>query len=129
MENRAPEYAVVCRRALEQKIPLEEAEAETFGKDHTRITRFLLELWGMPATVCRAVTNHLEPGRHPEETELNLTTVLYVANHLARAQNPPDRFVTPPLNHDYLNAVGFCTRNLPLPNQPTAPVEAALQPH
>jgi hypothetical protein len=35
------------------------------------------------------------------------STVLYVANYLARQENPPDSFTTPPLNEEYLKAVGF----------------------
>ena len=107
MDNRLAEYKVVCQQALAKKTTLEFMETQKFGKNNTELTRFMLQLWGMPDSVCRAVVNHVEPWQHPEENHLTLTTLLYVANHLTRQAHPPDPFITPPLNMEYLRSVGF----------------------
>jgi HD-like signal output (HDOD) protein/CheY-like chemotaxis protein len=107
MENRREEYASACKQALAQKTGLEAVETQMFGKNNTELTGFMLQLWGMPESVCRTVTNHLEPWQQPGETAITPATILYVANFLARRDNPPDPFATPPLNKEYLESVGF----------------------
>jgi HD-like signal output (HDOD) protein/CheY-like chemotaxis protein len=107
MDNRPEEYAEACQEAIAQKTSLEAVETQRFGMNNTELTGFMLRLWGMPEAGCRAVTNHLEPWQHPGETTLTASTVLYVANHLARQETPPDPFTTPPLNEEYLKSVGF----------------------
>jgi HD-like signal output (HDOD) protein len=107
MENHREEYAGACLQAIAEKSSLEAVEMQRFGMNNTELTGFLLRLWGMPESVCRAVTNHLEPWLYPGETMVTASTVLYVANYLARQENPPDSFTTPPLNEEYLKAVGF----------------------
>jgi len=107
LDNRREEYAAACQEAIAQKTSLEAVETQRFGMNNTEVTSFLLRMWGMPESVCRAVSIHLEPWRHPGETTLTASTVLYVANHLARQENPPDPFTTPPLNVEYLKSVGF----------------------
>jgi HD-like signal output (HDOD) protein/CheY-like chemotaxis protein len=107
MENRREEYARACHQAIAQQTPLETVETQLFGKNNTELTSFMLQLWGMPESVCRAIINHVEPWRRAEEKAVTPAAILYVANHLSRQENPPDPFITPPLNQDYLRSVGF----------------------
>ena len=70
-------------------------ETQQFGMNNTELTSFLLRMWGLPESVCRAVTNHVEPWLHPGETTVTASTVLYMADHLARQANPPIRSPPP----------------------------------
>jgi len=107
MDNHLVAYKAVCQEAQRQRTTLEFMEAQMLGRNNTELTRFMLQLWGMPEAVCRAVVNHVEPWQHPEENKLTLTTLLYIANHLSRQAAAPDPFKTPPVNMEYLKAAGF----------------------
>jgi HD-like signal output (HDOD) protein/CheY-like chemotaxis protein len=105
MENGAERYRGVCTLATQEKKPLFEAEQQVFQVTHLEISSFMLRLWGMPETVTEAVTFSSAPWNGPSPHRFNPAVALYMADTLSRQQQPPDRFVTPPLNLDYLDSV------------------------
>ncbi len=55
--ERSSQVAAIVRRDLDE-VELIAVERETFGVDHATLAGFLLELWGLPAAVARAVAHH-----------------------------------------------------------------------
>jgi HD-like signal output (HDOD) protein len=105
MENQADRYRKVCQRAIAEQKPLEEIEREAFGVSHADLAVFMLRLWGMPDGVIDAVTHYNAPWDGRYGKKFSPTVALYIANIQNRVKNPPDRFVTPSLNQDYLESV------------------------
>lgn len=105
MDNYPKRYDEARRQALAQSRPLSEVEREVFHINHTEITAFLLCLWGMSEGTIEAVRCHNEPFC-TKQIGFGPAAALYVANHLARKIRPPDPFVIPDLNTDYLDSIG-----------------------
>jgi hypothetical protein len=59
----------------------------------------------MPDGVIDAVTHYNAPWDGRYGKKFSPTVALYIANIQNRVKNPPDRFVTPSLNQDYLESV------------------------
>jgi HD-like signal output (HDOD) protein/ActR/RegA family two-component response regulator len=59
----------IARRGLDE-VELLAMEREAFGVDHATLAGFLLELWGLPAAVARAVAHH-----HDEVVDVDIVDV------------------------------------------------------
>lgn len=79
-ENRPEEYRAVLEKAHEDHRPLWQVERELLGATHGEVGAYLLELWGLPETVTRAVRYHDEPA--DQDAGLNALAVVHVANYL-----------------------------------------------
>jgi HD-like signal output (HDOD) protein len=55
------ELAASVALALQERIPLHEAETRVIGASHAQIGAYLLGLWGLPYPVIEAVAHHHEP--------------------------------------------------------------------
>lgn len=67
--------------AVEQKIPLHEAETRVIGASHAQIGAYLLGIWGLPYPVIEAVAHHHAPESIPQ-SELDALGALAVAHAL-----------------------------------------------
>lgn len=74
-------YQKVLTTSKAQRIPLWEAEEQTFGTSHAEVGAYLLGLWGLPTSIVEAVAWHHRPSACPARTFCPLTTV-HVANAL-----------------------------------------------
>jgi HD-like signal output (HDOD) protein/CheY-like chemotaxis protein len=57
------QYAHVLESFRQSKLPLAEAESQTFGCTHAEVGAYLLGLWGLPEPVVQAVAWHHVPSR------------------------------------------------------------------
>lgn len=106
MENRTAEYRATCQRAVQEQKPLVEVEKQIFHVTHGELSGFMLRLWGLNPAVIDAAIYCDAPWESPNNKQFNPTVALYVANILTRQSNPPDPFITPELNREYLTAMG-----------------------
>jgi putative nucleotidyltransferase with HDIG domain len=82
-------YEQAVDLATSQKIPLVEAERETFGVSHAQVGAYLLGLWGLPITIVEAVAFH----HHPQESGVKAfspLTAVHVASALERQLREPE---------------------------------------
>jgi HD-like signal output (HDOD) protein/CheY-like chemotaxis protein len=89
-DNLAARYLELHTRARAQDRPLSVVEREALGVTHAEVGAYLLDLWGLPASLVEAVALHHEPGKTHEPAFSSLTAV-HVANGLAetgRASDP-----------------------------------------
>ena len=68
--------------ALENGVPMHEAERQTIGSSHAQIGGYLLGLWGLPDSVVAAVAHHHTPERMQPQG-FNALAALAVAHALA----------------------------------------------
>jgi HD-like signal output (HDOD) protein len=68
--------------ALEQQLPMHEAERQVMGASHAEIGAYLLGLWGLPPAVVEAVAYHHTPAR-VQKTKFDVLAVLALAHALA----------------------------------------------
>lgn len=60
-------YASVIGIAIKEKIPLLQAEHETFNCTHAEVGGYLIGIWGLPHTIVEAVAWHHSPSLAPEK--------------------------------------------------------------
>lgn len=116
--SRMPEVArELAAESRAKECSVESLEMRRFGVTHAEIGGYLLGLWGLPADICSAVSQHHENGQGFEPGELSLT--LRVANWLAREHEARSaKGVTDPsvlvLDHDEALLAAFgVTTDLP----------------
>ena len=68
--------------ALENGVPMHEAERQTMGSSHAEIGGYLLGIWGLPDSIVAAVAHHHEPERMQPQA-FNPLAALAVAQALA----------------------------------------------
>ena len=82
-------YEEAVNLSVAEKIPLVEAERETFGVNHAQVGAYLLGLWGLPITIVEAVAFHHDPQQSGVKTFSPLTTV-HLASALERQLCDPE---------------------------------------
>ncbi len=110
LEARAPERcAEAWERALEDDVPLHEAEQLTMGTDHALIGGALLGSWGLPAPVVETVLHQYNPG-HVSKKKFSLAGALHIASYLVNVcmdrVEAHDQHATRKLDVRYVNATG-----------------------
>jgi len=55
------QFQTALTLAAEKKIPLYQAEQESFGASHAGVAAYLLGLWGLPVDIVEAVAFHHTP--------------------------------------------------------------------
>ena len=68
--------------ALEQQLPMHDAERLVMGASHAQIGAYLLGLWGLPPSVVEAIAYHHTPERLPE-AKFEVLAALALAHALA----------------------------------------------
>ncbi len=103
-------YGKAVALAAEQKIPLVEAERETFGITHAQVGAYLLGLWGLPITIVEAVAFHHDPQEGAMKSFSPLTAV-HVASALERQISEPQAEpVGTAIDVEYLAELGLDDR-------------------
>jgi HD-like signal output (HDOD) protein len=91
--------------AVEQNIPLHEAELQLFGATHAGVAAYLLGLWGLPASIVEAVAFHHTP-RVSDVRVLSPLTAVHAANVIEHEiSKAPSHGRSPELDNNYLAAV------------------------
>ncbi|MFP3908052.1 MAG: HDOD domain-containing protein [Acidimicrobiales bacterium] len=98
--------------AIDEGLPLTDAELAVFGTSHAEVGAYLLSLWGLPAEVLEAVANH---HRAPElgHRTMDLVHAAYIAEMLDAAHSGRPRFGGAPvaeIDPDYLDQLGVTER-------------------
>lgn len=75
-----PRLAILREAWLRQARPRLEAERDVMGIDHATLGSLVVEHWGLPATVARAVRHHHTPSDDPTPTG----DTVHLANGLAK---------------------------------------------
>jgi len=106
----AARYFEIYSDARTHSHPLSTAEREALGVTHAEVGAYLLDLWGLPASLVEAVALHHEPARTHEPVFSSLTAV-HIANALAEngrlsEQDPVSR----KLDIAYLDQLGIGDR-------------------
>jgi putative nucleotidyltransferase with HDIG domain len=102
-KNPALDYPGVLARARQTGQPLFEIEHEVFQVTHAQVGAYLLDLWGLPATLVEAVALHHTPA-HTSEAAFNPLTAVYVGNYLEQAGEGPG---LNQLDSNYLGQLGL----------------------
>ena len=106
-----PEYYVKAfALARAQRLPLWEAERETFGVTHAEVGAYLLGIWGLPDTLVETLAFHHRPGSCLEQTFGPLTAV-HVADVLEHEADTADMQPAPTsIDLAYLTTLGVADR-------------------
>lgn len=108
-ENLSKSYREVIDFSKLHEQPSWQVERQILKATHGDVGAYLLELWGLPENVTKAVCLHHEP--IAEETDaLTPLGIVHVANYLAHELNENRHTVVSELDVDYLNATGLTDR-------------------
>jgi HD-like signal output (HDOD) protein len=94
VQERPQQLDQAAALALNEDVPLQEAERRVLGTSHAEIGAYLLGLWGMPNTLVEAVAHHHTPER-AAATRFNTLSALAVALALSGTDDS-DAFASPP---------------------------------
>ena len=108
-DNFPDQFRGACQVARATRTALAPRLREAFRTSPAQITAYVLELWGMPATIIAAMALQDAPAVD-ESKGFTLASALYVANGIASRQTPPDLFAPEEWNSAYLKAIGYWER-------------------
>jgi HD-like signal output (HDOD) protein/CheY-like chemotaxis protein len=111
VDNFPKQFQTACQNARQMKSALAPRLREAFLTSPAQITAYILELWGMPASIIDAIAAQ-ENIAADSAKEFTLASALYIADGIASRQTPPDAFPPEEWNTDYLRAVG-CLEKIP----------------
>jgi len=106
-DNFPDQFGAACQVARATDTALAPRLREAFRTSPAQITAYILELWGMPATIIAAIALQDAPAAD-ESKGFTLASALYVASR----QTPPDMFAPEEWNRAYLIAIG-CWERIP----------------
>jgi HD-like signal output (HDOD) protein/CheY-like chemotaxis protein len=95
----------IAEGARAKQVPAHEVEREVIGYTHAEIGAYLLGLWRLPYPIVEAVAHHHEPSRI-ETQELDLVTIIHVANTIACALLAGESDLTRELDRSHLERLG-----------------------
>ena len=105
LDNFTEQYRNAYEAAVHDQIPLPAQLREVFQTTPTRLSAYVLELWGLPASAVNGIFFMDNPENDPEP-EFSVSSALYIAHHLASRTFAPDSSVPEELNLNYLKAIG-----------------------
>lgn len=109
-ENLSKSYREVLDYAKANNVPAWTVERQILKATHGEVGAYLLDLWGLPEPVTRAVAQHHEPMVEDEEP-VNPLAIVHVANHFAHElSTAKDPHSGGDLNLEYLEAMGLTDR-------------------
>ena len=88
-------YGPAVEHAVQESVPLHQAETAVHGFCHAEVGGALLATWGLPFTLVDVVTQHHRPDRASADTH-ELVTAVHVADHLAHEVTSDRRLSGPP---------------------------------
>jgi HD-like signal output (HDOD) protein len=101
------QYDTAMKLALEQQIPLRNAEREVFHSIHGDIGAYLMGLWGMRGEVVEGIGFHHRLNSYPEQN-FNAALAVHVANAFYYEANPGQTIgQAHQLNRVHLGILGF----------------------
>lgn len=104
-------------------VYLTEVEEQTWGTNHARVGRFLLNQWGLPDIICNAVGNHHVVYKDEEGTsEQPLNQIVNLANHISKFRV----YNMPPPESKILENKKIMASNLGLSHSHLADIELNL---
>lgn len=111
-DNFPEQFQAACQSARLMKSPLAPRLREVFRTSPAQVTAYVLELWGMPASVIGAIAR--EDDRVSDRAEgFTLVSALYIADGVASRQSPADGFAPDEWDTDYLKTIG-CLEKIPV---------------
>jgi putative nucleotidyltransferase with HDIG domain len=108
-ENFAKSYAEVLEFARTLQQPVWESERQILKATHGDVGAYLLDLWGLPDPVTRAVAQHHEPVA-VEGEHISPLAIIHVANHLAHQMDGSASAEDSELNATFLQKAGLSDR-------------------
>jgi HD-like signal output (HDOD) protein len=111
VDNFPDQYEAACKKAHDTKTPLGGNLREVFSATPCEISGYVLELWGLPASVVTGISL-LDSPEKEKSGEFSMATSLYIADRLASQTFPPDPYPIENWRMDYLRAVG-CEDDIP----------------
>lgn len=104
------QYDTAVTLALEQKIPLRNAEKEIFNSLHGDIGAYLMGIWGMKGDVVEGIGFHHRLDNYPEKN-FNAAMAVHVANAFYYEINPAHVIgQAHKLDRIYLGSLGFAEK-------------------
>jgi putative nucleotidyltransferase with HDIG domain len=76
------QFEHALRASIEQNRPLHILENEISGTSHAEMGAYLLALWGLPAPVVAAVSQHHHPVRATADTTIDISLAVHIADML-----------------------------------------------
>ncbi len=108
--NYADQYYGVLAVARKEKLPCHEVEWRVFGSNHAEIGAYLLWLWGLPDSVCKAVAYHHKPAEC-SATTFTAAGAIHVADALQHEMDGlPDSAFRADLDMNYLASINLAER-------------------
>jgi putative nucleotidyltransferase with HDIG domain len=108
-ENRTAEYLRIVEQAHEERRPLWQVEREVLKATHGQIGAYLLDLWGLPENVTRAVELHDDPSAE-KTPALGALAIVHVANYLEHDISVGAEAAGCDLNLEFLEAANLTDR-------------------
>lgn len=109
-ENLAKSYREVLDFAKFHTQPVWEVERQILKATHGEVGAYLLDLWGLPDGVTKAVALHHEPVAEEQRDNLTPLAVVHVANHFAHDLDATTETGVGDLDLDYLSVTGLSER-------------------
>ena len=88
--------------AVEESLPLDEAEIRVLGASHAEIGAYLLGLWSFPTNIVEAVAHHHAPTRVPR-LQFDVLAALSIA-HALTEPTEGQAFANPRITHSEVDA-------------------------
>lgn len=109
------EFMSALEYAAERKVSLFEAEKEVLGVTHSEIGAYLLDLWGLPDEVIKAISHHVFPSGYADEMytfekdrDFAPLTAVHAANYFAEeAESADSEIGKAELDMVYLESLGL----------------------
>jgi putative nucleotidyltransferase with HDIG domain len=88
VQELASRYETTLTLCKEKRLPLHQAERETFGVSHAELGAHILALWGLPEAVVEAIAFHHSPDRIKAVAGKELMTAVYAAELMTKTWSP-----------------------------------------
>jgi putative nucleotidyltransferase with HDIG domain len=108
-ENLSKSYSEVLQMARVKNLPVWQAERQILKATHGEIGSYLLDLWGLPEPVTRAVAMHHEP-RAALGEQISPLAIVHAANRFAHDLDRTSESDHGELNAEYFEKVGLTHR-------------------
>ena len=109
--NLPTEFSHAIQLAIDENLPLIEAEIQVFESTHAEVGGHLLGLWGIPNPIVEAVTFHHRPSA-AAPSDFSPLAAVHVANVLGQSvQSSESVQVLPSFDEPFMNQLGLPLQN------------------
>ncbi|MDQ6992629.1 MAG: HDOD domain-containing protein, partial [Mariprofundus sp.] len=102
------DYADAMINAHQNKQSIWQSEQEILGADHAMIGGYLINLWGVPSAIVKAVAYHIQPSLCPDNTPPFALTAVHAANAIIKSSHDNDKSY--PLDSKHLAHISMLGR-------------------